>query len=40
MVVERLGRWRTTPTGDKELNAIDMARLAMPINPDPTKDNQ
>jgi hypothetical protein len=26
MVVERLGRWRTTPTGDRELNAIDMAR--------------
>jgi hypothetical protein len=28
MVVERLGRWRTTPTGAKELNAIDLARQA------------
>ncbi len=26
LVVERLGAWRTTQTGDRELNAIDMAR--------------
>jgi hypothetical protein len=26
LLVERLGRWRTTQTGDKELSAIDMAR--------------
>lgn len=35
LVVERLGAWRTTPTGDKELNAIDVARVATPMPPIP-----
>lgn len=35
LVVERLGTWRTTPAGDKELNALDLARAATPVPPFP-----
>lgn len=35
LVVERLGAWRSTPAGDKELNAIDRARTATPAPPFP-----
>ncbi|WP_164936567.1 AAA family ATPase [Bradyrhizobium nanningense] len=31
LVIERLGAWRTTQTGDRELNAIDAKRAAMPM---------
>jgi hypothetical protein len=30
LVKETLGKWRTTPTGEKELNAMDTARAAVP----------
>jgi hypothetical protein len=30
LVKETLGKWRTTPAGEKELNAIDTARAAAP----------
>jgi AAA domain-containing protein len=30
LVRETLGKWRVTPAGEKELNAIDMARTASP----------
>ncbi|MEY9884967.1 AAA family ATPase [Bradyrhizobium sp. USDA 329] len=35
LVVERLGAWRTTQTGDRELNAIDAKRATMPTPPIP-----
>lgn len=35
LVVERLGAWRTTQTGDRELNAIDAKRATMPVPPIP-----
>ncbi|MHB0768176.1 AAA family ATPase [Bradyrhizobium sp. 1.29L] len=35
LVVERLGAWRTTHTGDRELNAIDAKRATMPVPPIP-----
>jgi AAA domain len=30
LVKETIGKWRTTPAGEKELNAIDVARAAAP----------
>jgi hypothetical protein len=39
LVIERLGGWRTTPTGDIELNRIDLGRpatVAAPAIPLPT----
>jgi hypothetical protein len=33
LVIERLGGWRTTPTGDIELNRIDLGRPTSPPYP-------
>jgi hypothetical protein len=33
LVVERLGGWRSTPAGDKELNALDLSRPILPTSP-------
>jgi hypothetical protein len=33
LVVERLGTWRATPLGEKELNAIDTRRAAILASP-------
>ena len=33
LVVERLGTWRTMPAGDKELNAIDLAKAGANRSP-------
>jgi hypothetical protein len=30
LVKETMGKWRTTPAGEKELNAMDTARAAVP----------
>ncbi len=33
LVVERLGGWRSTPAGDKELNTLDLSRPKPPSPP-------